>query len=174
MLAGRACPAGGMWLIAATPVPVPVCPQECAAGTVMGGGLGVVIMAFCYLWSGISTQVGVTVAISLPVGGRVGTGTARLRPPRLQPAPQPPLGGAPRGTTLVPRRRDRLFPLRPALLCLPQVVSLWANLLGGVFPLLSSHLGFNPAVTSAPLMTTVVDSTGLILYFGIAKAVMGI
>ncbi|EFN54495.1 hypothetical protein CHLNCDRAFT_135185 [Chlorella variabilis] len=94
--------------------------KECAAGTVMGGGLGVVIMAFCYLWSGISTQVGVTVAISLPV------------------------------------------------------VSLWANLLGGVFPLLSSHLGFNPAVTSAPLMTTVVDSTGLILYFGIAKAVMGI
>jgi hypothetical protein len=41
--------------------------QECAAGTVMGGGLGLVILAFCYLWSGIANEVGVTVAIALPV-----------------------------------------------------------------------------------------------------------
>lgn len=34
----------------------------------------------------------------------------------------------------------------------PQIVSCWANFLGGVFPLLSAHYGFNPAVTSAPLM----------------------
>ena len=53
------------------------------------------------------------------------------------------------------------------------VVSLWANILGGVFPLISARLGFNPAVTSAPLMTTVVDSTGLIIYFCVARAVMG-
>lgn len=53
-----------------------------------------------------------------------------------------------------------------------QLVSLWANVLGGVFPLLSARFGFNPAVTSAPLMTTVVDSSGLIIYFYIAKVVM--
>lgn len=60
----------------------------------------------------------------------------------------------------------------PRFLHTPQLVSLWANVLGGVFPLLSARFGFNPAVTSAPLMTTVVDSSGLIIYFYIAKIVM--
>jgi Mg/Co/Ni transporter MgtE len=55
-----------------------------------------------------------------------------------------------------------------------QIVSLWANLLGGVFPLISQRLGFNPAITSAPLMTTVVDSSGLLIYFFIAKLIMQI
>jgi len=45
-------------------------------------------------------------------------------------------------------------PLSSIISFLSQIVSLWANLLGGVFPLLSARLGFNPAVTSAPLMTT--------------------
>lgn len=45
------------------------------------------------------------------------------------------------------------------------VVSLWANCLGGLFPLLSARFGFNPAVVAAPLMTTVVDSSGLVIYF---------
>lgn len=40
-------------------------------------------------------------------------------------------------------------------------VSLWANVLGGLFPLLVAYMGKNPAVVSAPLMTTVVDATGL-------------
>lgn len=62
----------------------------------------------------------------------------------------------------------------PRPTCLMQIVSLWANLLGGVFPLLSAHYGYNPAVTSAPLMTTVVDSTGLLIYFLIAKWIMRI
>mmetsp|Transcript_5108 Transcript_5108/g.6941 ORF Transcript_5108/g.6941 Transcript_5108/m.6941 type:complete len:198 (+) Transcript_5108:97-690(+) len=52
------------------------------------------------------------------------------------------------------------------------VVSLWANLLGGVFPLVAVWFGYNPAVTSAPLMTTVVDSSGLVIYFLIAKMVL--
>ena len=54
------------------------------------------------------------------------------------------------------------------------VVSMWANILGGVFPLISTSLGYNPAVTSAPLMTTVVDCTGLAIYLSIAKLVIGI
>ena len=33
------------------------------------------------------------------------------------------------------------------------LVSAWANMLGGLLPLLSVYLGYNPAVTSAPLMT---------------------
>jgi Mg/Co/Ni transporter MgtE len=54
------------------------------------------------------------------------------------------------------------------------VVSVWANFLGGVFPLLSAYLGKNPAVTSAPLMTTVVDATGLAIYLYIGKLIIGI
>lgn len=52
------------------------------------------------------------------------------------------------------------------------VVSMWANLLGGLFPMVAVKLGYNPAVTSAPLMTTVVDSSGLVIYFMIAKWIM--
>ncbi|KAK3250225.1 hypothetical protein CYMTET_40381 [Cymbomonas tetramitiformis] len=54
------------------------------------------------------------------------------------------------------------------------VVSLWANCLGGLFPLCATWLGYNPAVTSAPLMTTVVDSSGLVIYFLVAKWVLHI
>ena len=54
------------------------------------------------------------------------------------------------------------------------VVSVWANLLGGAFPLLSVYFGKNPAVTSAPLMTTVVDATGLAIYLWIGKLIIGI
>ncbi|EEH55937.1 Mg2+ transporter-e family [Micromonas pusilla CCMP1545] len=52
------------------------------------------------------------------------------------------------------------------------LVSLWANMLGGVLPLAATHLGYNPAVTTAPLMTTIVDSSGLVIYFLTAKAIM--
>lgn len=33
---------------------------------------------------------------------------------------------------------------------------------------------FDPAITAVPLMTTCVDSTGLVIYFYIAKLVLGI
>jgi Mg/Co/Ni transporter MgtE len=52
------------------------------------------------------------------------------------------------------------------------LVSIWANVLGAGLPLLAVKLGYNPAVTSAPLMTTIIDSTGLILYFMVASRIM--
>ena len=52
------------------------------------------------------------------------------------------------------------------------LVSAWANMLGGLLPLLSVYLGYNPAVTSAPLMTTVVDSSGLVIYFIVAASIL--
>jgi len=48
------------------------------------------------------------------------------------------------------------------------LVSLWANFLGAALPLLAARLRRNPAVTSAPLMTTIIDSTGLLIYFYVA------
>uniref|UniRef100_A0A061S5Y0 Magnesium transporter n=2 Tax=Tetraselmis sp. GSL018 TaxID=582737 RepID=A0A061S5Y0_9CHLO len=92
--------------------------KEGAAGVIMGTLLGLCILAFSFVWSGITPAVGLTVAVALPV------------------------------------------------------VSLWANVLGAALPILSARLGYNPAVTSAPLMTTIVDSTGLIIYFYIAKWIL--
>ena len=53
------------------------------------------------------------------------------------------------------------------------IISLWANTLGVALPLLAQRLRLNPAVTAAPLMTTIVDATGLLIYFFIAKYIIG-
>jgi magnesium transporter len=48
----------------------------------------------------------------------------------------------------------------------------WATVVGGMLPLIASRLGIDPAVVSAPLVTTLVDATGLLIYFGIAQAIV--
>ncbi len=53
-----------------------------------------------------------------------------------------------------------------------QVVSLWSNGLGAFLTLSSVKLHLDPAMTSAPLMTTIVDTTGLVIYFLIAQAII--
>jgi magnesium transporter len=54
------------------------------------------------------------------------------------------------------------------------VICTWASFSGGLLPLLAKRLGIDPAVVSAPLITTLVDATGLIIYFLIARAVLGL
>ncbi|WP_353112884.1 magnesium transporter [Microbacterium sp.] len=46
--------------------------------------------------------------------------------------------------------------------------------IGGVMPLLARAIRVDPAVFSNPFITTFVDATGLIIYFLIAKAVLGL
>lgn len=48
------------------------------------------------------------------------------------------------------------------------------SILGAAFPLIGRRLGFDPAVFSAPLITTIVDATGLLIYFQVARLVMGL
>ena len=48
----------------------------------------------------------------------------------------------------------------------------WATTIGALLPLVSSRLGIDPAVVSAPLVTTLVDATGLLIYFGIAQVLV--
>lgn len=50
----------------------------------------------------------------------------------------------------------------------------WATFAGSMLPLLAQRFGADPAVVSAPLVTTLVDATGLIIYFLVAKAVLGL
>jgi magnesium transporter len=48
----------------------------------------------------------------------------------------------------------------------------WAATIAAVLPLILRRFGVDPAVVSAPLITTLVDGTGLIIYFEIAKLVL--
>jgi magnesium transporter len=54
------------------------------------------------------------------------------------------------------------------------VICTWASLSGGMLPVIARRLGIDPAVVSAPVITTLVDATGLVIYFLIARAVLGI
>ena len=54
------------------------------------------------------------------------------------------------------------------------VVCTLATLVGSLLPLLARRLGFDPAVMSAPFITTLVDATGLVVYFVIAGVVLNI
>ncbi|WP_022873118.1 magnesium transporter [Nesterenkonia alba] len=51
-------------------------------------------------------------------------------------------------------------------------ICLWASSVGGILPLIAHKLKIDPAVFSAPVVTTLVDATGLVIYFLIASAVL--
>lgn len=57
-------------------------------------------------------------------------------------------------------------------LTLPAII-LWATIIGASLPLAAKRVGIDPAVMSAPFITTFVDATGLIIYFEIAQLVLG-
>jgi magnesium transporter len=44
--------------------------------------------------------------------------------------------------------------------------------IGGVVPLLMKRFGFDPAVASGPLLTTVTDMCGFFLVLGLATAML--
>ncbi|MGE3913393.1 MAG: magnesium transporter, partial [Chloroflexota bacterium] len=50
----------------------------------------------------------------------------------------------------------------------------WAAMVGAVLPLILHRLRIDPAVVSAPFISTLVDGTGLFLYFTIAQLMLGI
>ncbi len=58
-------------------------------------------------------------------------------------------------------------------LALPAIV-VWAASLASLLPLAAKRIGIDPAVMSAPFITTFVDATGLVIYFEIARRVLGL
>lgn len=54
---------------------------------------------------------------------------------------------------------------------LPAVV-MWANTTATVVPIIAERLGIDAAVVSAPMITTIVDATGLFIYFSIAQRLL--
>lgn len=53
-------------------------------------------------------------------------------------------------------------------------ICFWATFIGATMPMLARRLRIDPAVVSAPTITTLVDATGLVIYLLIARAVLGI
>jgi magnesium transporter len=51
-------------------------------------------------------------------------------------------------------------------------VVLWGTLSGSLLPLLLKRLGLDPATSSAPFVATLVDVTGLVIYFGVASFIL--
>jgi magnesium transporter len=51
-------------------------------------------------------------------------------------------------------------------------VVLWGTLAGSMLPFALRRLGFDPATSSAPFVATLVDVTGLIIYFSIAAVIL--
>ena len=61
------------------------------------------------------------------------------------------------------RRRRRLTIL---------AICIWSATVAAALPLLLRALRIDPAVVSAPLITTLVDGTGLVIYFTIARILL--
>ncbi len=51
-------------------------------------------------------------------------------------------------------------------------IILVANCLGAVLPFILSHFKLDPAVASSPLITSIMDAIGLLIYFSIALAIL--
>jgi len=75
-------------------------------------------------------------------------------------------GGIPEGITL--ENVSLVISMSLAL----QVI--WSTVFGAVIPLVAQKVKVDPAIVSSPLLTTFVDMGGILIYFGVAKAVLGI
>jgi magnesium transporter len=51
-------------------------------------------------------------------------------------------------------------------------VVLWGTLCGSMLPLVLRKIGIDPATSSAPFVATLVDVTGLVIYFSIAAVIL--
>jgi magnesium transporter len=51
-------------------------------------------------------------------------------------------------------------------------VVLWGSLIGSMLPFVLRRFGLDPATASAPFVATLVDVTGLIIYFSVARVIL--
>lgn len=58
-------------------------------------------------------------------------------------------------------------------LTLPVVV-IWATTVATLVPIFADRFKIDPAVISGPMITTIVDATGLLIYFTLAQRILGI
>ncbi|ASK01808.1 magnesium transporter [Citrobacter freundii complex sp. 2024EL-00228] len=53
-------------------------------------------------------------------------------------------------------------------------ITLWSAVVSSVIPMVLKRIGIDPAVVSAPFIATLIDGTGLIIYFKIAQHFLGL
>jgi magnesium transporter len=53
-------------------------------------------------------------------------------------------------------------------------IVVWATSAGSLLPLLAARVGIDPTVVSGPVMSTLVDATGLFIYFNVARIIFGL
>ena len=51
-------------------------------------------------------------------------------------------------------------------------VVMWGTIAGSMLPLVLKKAGADPAASSAPFVATLVDVTGLVIYFSVAYVIM--
>lgn len=64
------------------------------------------------------------------------------------------------------------IPVALAVACSILAVVLWGTLAGSMLPFALRRSGFDPASASAPLVATLVDASGLVIYLSIASAIL--
>lgn len=59
------------------------------------------------------------------------------------------------------------------VICITLIIEIvFAKFIGCSLPMLAKRIGFDPAVMSSPFITTIVDAVSLLVYFGIATALI--
>ena len=62
-----------------------------------------------------------------------------------------------------------------AVVCLALLVTVVAaKIVGAALPMVAKRLKLDPAVMASPFITTLVDTASLLIYFSVAKAILGI
>jgi magnesium transporter len=51
-------------------------------------------------------------------------------------------------------------------------IVMWGTLIGSLLPFILRRFGFDPATSSAPFVATLVDVTGLVIYFSVAMVIL--
>ena len=70
---------------------------------------------------------------------------------------------------------DRIAAPVAAVVCLTLICTvILSQLIGGLLPVVAEKLNFDPAVMASPLITTIVDTTTLLVYFNIARVLLKI
>ncbi|MCK9444062.1 MAG: magnesium transporter [Tissierellaceae bacterium] len=73
---------------------------------------------------------------------------------------------------MVLEKIDIVIALTVSITLVVTVVS--SKVVGGTLPLIAKKMNLDPAIMAGPLITTIVDALSLIVYFGIATALLGL
>jgi magnesium transporter len=73
--------------------------------------------------------------------------------------------------------KEKLYTVHYALVAFTVSISLvgvvlWGSVVGSMLPFILRRLGFDPAASSAPFVATLVDVTGIVIYFNVAFQIL--